>query len=250
MNFSFVSFIPLAATKPKSCEELLSMGNRLSGEYTIWINNVTPTSVYCNMDVDGGGWTVVQRRVDNDTNFHRHWNEYKQGFGNLSKNFWLGLDTIHELTKRGAVLRVDLAGVRGNKGFAKYSSCKIYSESTNYKLEISGFSGDAGDAFARQNNMQFTTKDKDNDYCTLPGRYCNCAVYYKSAWWYKDCFDSDLNGVFAHGLTWRFLNGDEYGTVNYSEMKIRGKSVFNTSTENCRLGRIGNYFRLNRLNLV
>ena len=48
-----------------------------------------------------------QRRVDT-TDFDKDWKAYKEGFGDRAKSFWLGNDNIHEMTKGGASLRVDL----------------------------------------------------------------------------------------------------------------------------------------------
>ena len=65
----------------------------------------------CDLSSPGAPWTTFQRRVDT-TSFDRDWDAYKTGFANAEKgkdgSFWLGNDHIHELTKGGAKLRVDL----------------------------------------------------------------------------------------------------------------------------------------------
>ena len=53
--------------------------------------------VYCDMSTKGGGWIVKNSEVS----FDRNWREYKEGFGDLSKGFWAGLELIHTLTQRG-----------------------------------------------------------------------------------------------------------------------------------------------------
>ena len=37
-------------------------------------------------------------RYDGSENFDLPWNDYKDGFGNLNGEFWLGLDKMHALT--------------------------------------------------------------------------------------------------------------------------------------------------------
>ena len=89
---------PLSNTGRKDCQTLLLEGNRVSKEYKIWTDGLTPKTVYCNMDTDNGGWNVIQRRKDANTDFYRTYNDYKQGFGDIHRNFWLGLDNINTLT--------------------------------------------------------------------------------------------------------------------------------------------------------
>ena len=39
----------------------------------------------------GGGWLTIMKRENGDVDFYRGWQEYKIGFGAVSKEFWLGL---------------------------------------------------------------------------------------------------------------------------------------------------------------
>jgi hypothetical protein len=34
---------------------------------------------------------VIQRRIDGQTDFYRGWSEYEIGFGDMTKEFWLGM---------------------------------------------------------------------------------------------------------------------------------------------------------------
>ena len=40
--------------------------------------------------------------------FSRNMDEYVNGFGDLNKEFWLGLDKISRITRGGAELRIEL----------------------------------------------------------------------------------------------------------------------------------------------
>ncbi|CAG2253959.1 unnamed protein product [Mytilus edulis] len=75
--------------KPKDCK-YLNRKHAQSGIYKIYPDENEPQSVYCDMETDGGGWTVVVRRVDGSENFYRNWHTYERGFGNLKREFWIG----------------------------------------------------------------------------------------------------------------------------------------------------------------
>ncbi|KAK9404972.1 angiopoietin-4 [Crotalus adamanteus] len=63
----------------QDCTDVLQSGFNLSGIYTLQINNLTePKKAFCDMETDGGGWTVIQRRVNGSVSFQKSWKEYKQ----------------------------------------------------------------------------------------------------------------------------------------------------------------------------
>ena len=76
----------------------------------IHIPGLNTVQVRCDMEKDGGGWIVFQRRIDASVDFYRGWNDYKTGFGDPNGNFWLGLERLHRLASpgKGARLRIDL----------------------------------------------------------------------------------------------------------------------------------------------
>ena len=54
-------------------------------------------------------WTVIQRRVDASASFERSWADYVAGFGDVDGNYWIGLQTMHELTAAQSMsLQIDL----------------------------------------------------------------------------------------------------------------------------------------------
>ncbi|XP_059869246.1 ficolin-1 isoform X3 [Delphinus delphis] len=213
------------ATGPRTCKELLTRGHFLSGWYTIYLPDCRPLTVLCDMDVDGGGWTVFQRRSDGSVDFYRDWATYKQGFGSQLGEFWLGNENIHALTAQGSSeLRVDLVDFEGNHQFAKYQSFKMAGEAEKYKLVLGAFvGGSAGDSLTPHKDQFFSTKDQDNDKSSS-----NCAVQFQGAWWYNSCHSSNLNGrylggphtSYANGVNWRSWRGYNY-SYKATTMKVR-----------------------------
>lgn len=64
---------------------------------------------------------VIQRRDDFGEpreNFNRDWADYKNGFGDPAKEFWLGNENIYMLTNNeDYALRVELEDFEGNKRY-------------------------------------------------------------------------------------------------------------------------------------
>ena len=75
---------------------------------------------------------------------------YKNGFGDLNGEFWLGNDNLHRLTATDdVILRVDLEDFGGKKAYAEYTTFKVADEADKYRLLIGGYSGTAGDSMGK-----------------------------------------------------------------------------------------------------
>uniref|UniRef100_A0A1E1WVN0 Putative lectin n=1 Tax=Tityus obscurus TaxID=1221240 RepID=A0A1E1WVN0_TITOB len=217
---------------PIDCKQIQDNGHKISGIYRIWPLNwktIGSFFVYCDMQIDGGGWTVIQRRGNYNQPkdyFFKDWEQYAIGFGKLNEDFWLGNDKIFSMTNQGNYsLRIDMKDKEGNKRYALYDNFWIENERQQYKLHVSGFTGDAGDSFTYMNEMKFNTKDKDNDIWNN-----NCAETYKGGWWYAKCHEANLNGLYlngphssyADGIEWKTWKGFHYSLCEV-DMKIRRK---------------------------
>jgi len=177
----------------------------------------TISAAYC--EISNGGWTVIQRRVDDSVDFYRGWSDYVAGFGDLNGNFWAGLNRIHELTSASATeLYVSMETFDGKTAMAHYTSFSVGNAASGYVMTVNGYNGTAGDSMAYHNNMRFTTKDRDQDVSSD-----NCAFAYKGAWWYYSCYFTSPNGIYLHGtsnlgIKWRTFQNFSLKMI---EFKVR-----------------------------
>ena len=127
----------------RNCCDLYKRGHKSDGIYTIDPDGLGSFPVRCDMTTSGGGWTIFQRRIDGSVDFFRGWNDYKNGFGSLSGEFWLGLDKINRLTRQQKdILRVDMEDTKGNTAYAEYSMFSVTSGNAKYKLSLGTYSGE------------------------------------------------------------------------------------------------------------
>lgn len=129
-------------TIAKDCADLYKKGYRIDGVYLIDSDGQGAFKVRCDMTTSGGGWTIIQRRVDGSVSFIRKWVDYKDGFGDPHSEYWLGLEHIKRQTNTGKmVLRVDMEDTAGNTKYAEYDFFAVASEVTKYKLSLGTYSG-------------------------------------------------------------------------------------------------------------
>ncbi|EDW37122.1 GL25693 [Drosophila persimilis] len=129
--------------------------------HTISLPGIDPFVVPCNSSVSGSGWTVIHRR--NNVYFNRIFNDYKLGFGDLRKNFFLGMEKIHQMTLlQPHELYIQLQHVNGETSYARYDDFKVGSEKEKYELiSLGKYSGTAADSLAHL-NVNFFLWDLDN----------------------------------------------------------------------------------------
>ncbi|KAJ8034022.1 Tenascin-R [Holothuria leucospilota] len=230
------------------CNDVQNSGNTRSGVYAIRPAGYGSSfDVFCNMEIDGGGWTVFQRRTNGATEFYRDWASYKNGFGNIQQEFWLGNEKLYYLTQQGTYeYRMDFVYSSGSYHH-KYSRFRINNESNKYTVtDVGSRSGTRGYSLYNTQNIAFSTYDRDNDGQSST----DCAEGHRSGWWhggyyysysysycecfpegsrYRHCSCANPNGEYNGGNGKNIF--DDYYTyyhydchITYTEMKIRRTS--------------------------
>jgi ficolin len=209
--------------------------------------------VYCE-----NGWLLIQRRQHGyDINFNRTWIEYKNGFGSLRGEFWIGNEIIYGLTNsRNYRLRIELVDWNENFYVVDYENFRVDSEKNFYQLHIQteSFSGNASRDYiddlsyglSAHNNAYFQTYDhsihlnhtSSNSKSRRRGGSGgggggNCALKTGGAWWVLNdtlCLPVNLNGIYVagasspqtRGIKWLAMNNhDKNYSLKKSKMKIQ-----------------------------
>uniref|UniRef100_A0A182F2M7 Fibrinogen C-terminal domain-containing protein n=1 Tax=Anopheles albimanus TaxID=7167 RepID=A0A182F2M7_ANOAL len=199
----------------RSCNELTN--RKVSGKQMLRAHyESAPFVGFCIGDRFDGGWLAIQRRMNGSLDFNRNWTEYRDGFGYPDGNWWIGLERLYQLTSvRPWELTVDLHDFSGTYKYARYNAFAIASEDEQYRLKTLGaYSGTAGDGLRDQQDMQFSTPDRDNDR----KKEQHCARTWQGGWWFNACFKSFLNGPYQNNgstlvpkIAWHPFNNDWRG---------------------------------------
>ncbi|KAI6233099.1 Fibrinogen C-terminal domain-containing protein [Aphelenchoides fujianensis] len=254
-----------ASPLPASCDELLDAGERRSGVFRLRTASGVHSAV-CDQQTAGGGWTVVQRRVDGRTAFwNRTWADYRAGFGRVGENssFWAGNALLHDLTADPTAnwtLRVELDGDRNPQAaaptgfwFGEYT-IRVDDEAANFTLHIAGRKAGGGNAtkgwyvpshysssffccyfgfdITASDGRPFSTLDRVHDADP------NCQRDFRiGGWWSWNCGMAALNGEYtprrwADGFGLFFvLNGRQVVNPRRTRMLVRRQRAVDEQKE-------------------
>nr|XP_056699992.1 angiopoietin-related protein 4 [Euleptes europaea] len=217
-----------ASEFPTGCPQLYLEGERNSGVFQIQPPGSKSFEVFCDLASDSGGWTVIQRRRDGSVDFDQLWEAYRNGFGNMSGDFWLGLDKIHRIVREGMFrLVIEMQDWEGNSQLVQFLF-RLGGEDTAYMLSLLGpVLGELENAMGDFPQLPFSTRDQDHD---LKGD-ANCAKHLSGGWWFSTCGHVNLNGKYfrsiprqrherKQGIFWKTWKG-RYYPLKSTTMKIQ-----------------------------
>ncbi|KAM8939808.1 angiopoietin-related protein 4 [Pelodytes ibericus] len=212
---------------PTDCHQIFLEGERTSGIFTIQPPTAQPFEVFCDM-TEEGGWTVIQRRKDGSVDFDQLWEQYKNGFGTLNGEFWLGLENMYQITEQGRyIIHIEVQDWEQNTQYME-GQIRLGGPSTAYALQIMGqVSGQLENALGEFRQQPFSTRDRDQDLKSD----INCAKQLSGGWWFSTCGHSNLNGRYFHsiprqrherrqGIFWKTWKG-RYYPLKSTSIKIR-----------------------------
>ncbi|XP_013419012.1 fibrinogen-like protein 1-like protein [Lingula anatina] len=163
------------------------------------------------------------------------WSDYRNGFGDLESDHWLGLEAFHHLTNQGNYSL--MTEVRDNLTSTYFSDIhvdfRVGPEKEGYilyefPLGDGNLTSSAEDQWYINYDMMFSAYDKDQDTTSTS----NCAATFGGGWWYRACTLVSLTGQTTHCTSGCYAyfkhngvpfggNGSDDILLNFAVMKIK-----------------------------
>ncbi|XP_063283936.1 angiopoietin-related protein 3 [Pelobates fuscus] len=211
----------------RDCNDIYNRGDRLSGIYAIKPNGSEEFYVFCEISQDNA-WTVIQKRMDGSVDFNQTWEDYTNGFGDLTGEFWLGLAKIYALAQEADyVLHIELQDWKDNKRYIEYIFT-LGNEDSKYALQLLQVSGNIPSALPERTPLLFSTSDDNASDLKCPSESQS------GGWWSTTCSGTNLNAKYVkpkskskmekrrgQGLYWKPEKGRMYSLRSTKIMLYR-----------------------------
>ncbi|XP_034099982.1 fibrinogen C domain-containing protein 1-like [Drosophila albomicans] len=168
-----------------------------AGTHSIQLSDKT-IEVICEAATAGPGWIIIQRRINDDVNFDRSMDEYKDGFGNLENSFFIGLRNLYALLSvQQHELFIALESLSNGTRYARYNNFQIGNENVRFKLlSLGDYDGTAGNGLHNSLGIKFLAYDsnKGTEEKTT-----------SNGWWIDEGLNgigSNLNAISSQWNTW------------------------------------------------
>jgi len=167
--------------------------------------------------VPGSCNILIQQNFGDSYFFERTWNELLVEQGQPSGDYWIGLETIHQLTKDGMYkLRLDIQARDGTWYWEEYDTFIVQDNSTYYYMVASGVVGNTGESGSMYYHSGFPFATFDFDILGT-----GCAPSYRSGWWYYSCLLTCFNCNRLPAYDTLFMYTQELGTVYLQSVSMR-----------------------------
>ena len=183
----------------------------IQGRHVLLESTLPPFPVFCTIDK----FIVVQRRrAPFDLPFNRTWNDYKNGFGDVSGEFWLGLEKLHRITNQPYVkysIRFEMKLKAGKSYYSESNDFYIAGEKELYKIVGIGSrtATSVSASYYIAIGQQFATRDKDVNL--------KCGANYNGFWYHPSKCTTYAYVRFNNKLpVWTSISSG----VEYTEIKI------------------------------
>ncbi|KAK2151572.1 hypothetical protein NP493_2601g00004 [Ridgeia piscesae] len=135
----------------------------IDGDNLLLKTILPPFPVFCTI----GKYIVIQRRqAPFNLQFNKTWDEYKNGFGDVTSEFWLGLEKLYRITNQPYIrysIRLEMTTATGASYYYQSDNFYIAGEKERYKIVSIGSATAknvrSGDFFIA--GHMFATPDKD-----------------------------------------------------------------------------------------
>ena len=186
-------------TDIQDCQDLLNLGYKNSGVYSMNFFGKGQRDIRCNMENEDGGWIVILYRMAGQYSWNVVWDQYKNGIGDISGDFYLGNELIHQITDSGQYelyYTTETRTVDSPRAepmyFGWYGYFHVSNEADYYRLSVSGHKLGLA-SLASNNGMQFTTRDVDRDE-----KSGSCGNSKSGGFWWKKCGSFQPTGIYFH----------------------------------------------------